>query len=144
MVDFLLLLESLLSMKPKLSAVTSIVAEFRVFKSVPPVAVLANSIVSFVALVVILMPLPALKVSVSAAASATTSDCPEVPVTAIVLNASVTVPPLSSATSNFPMEELYFNILLFATLVRSTSTRASIEKFVKFLVLKFTALPINA
>ena len=51
MVDFLLLLESLLSINPKLSAVSSNVAALRVFKSVPPVAVLINSIVSFEALV---------------------------------------------------------------------------------------------
>ena len=69
----------------------------------PPAAV--NVIVSPEAFVVIVILLPAANVSVSVAPSATTLSCPA---TAIVLNASVTVPPPSAAGAHSDPD--HFNI----------------------------------
>ena len=61
--------------------------------------VAANVIVSELALVVIVIPLPAASVKVSAAPSATTSLCPD---TEIVLKASEATPPVEDVIVNVP------------------------------------------
>ena len=76
-------------------------AKLELLPPLPPLAEDAKVILSPEALVVIVILLPATKVRVSVAESATTSSCPD---TDIVLNASPTEPPPVTLKSNVPSE----------------------------------------